>query len=59
MDAGTAGALDAIEPGSSADLAVIDFGPNPGDSENLGVLIFTNRNGGATPETEAVYLLAP
>ena len=59
VDAGTAGALDAIEPGSSADLAVIDFGPNPGDSENLGVLIFTNRNGGATPETEAVYLLAP
>jgi subtilisin family serine protease len=39
---------------SRGKMKVTDFGPWPGNSEELGILLFTNgRNGGATKATEA------
>jgi len=41
-------------------MKVIDFGPWPGNSVELGILLFTNgRNGGATKSTEALQFRAP
>lgn len=46
-------------------MPVYDFGPFPGNSPELGVLLFTNgdrgagNRGGATPDTEALLLTAP
>lgn len=41
-------------------MSVIDFGPWPGNSDELGILLFTNgRNGGATKDTEALQFRAP
>jgi hypothetical protein len=50
-------------PGNASDpagLQVYDFGPFPGNSPELGILLFTNGDrgagarGGATQETEAL-----
>jgi len=49
---------------SSGAVEVIDFGPFPGNSDELGVLLFTNgdrgadNRGGATQNSEALLLLA-
>jgi minor extracellular serine protease Vpr len=49
----------------AAGLAVYDFGPFPGNSPELGLLLFTNgdrgagNRGGATQDTEALLFLAP
>jgi subtilisin family serine protease len=47
----------------TGDLEVIDFGPFPGNSPELGVMLFTNGDrgsgarGGATPDTEAMLFM--
>lgn len=55
-------------PGNTFDpagLAVFDFGPFPGNSLELGLMLFTNgdrgtgNRGGATQETEALLFMAP
>jgi minor extracellular serine protease Vpr len=55
-------------PGNAYDpagLAVYDFGLFPGNSPELGLLLFTNgdrgagNRGGATQATEALLFLAP
>jgi minor extracellular serine protease Vpr len=55
-------------PGKTYDpagLAVYDFGPFPGNTPELGLLLFTNgdrgagNRGGATQDTEALLFLAP
>jgi minor extracellular serine protease Vpr len=49
----------------AAGLAVYDFGPFPGNSPELGLMLFTNgdrgagNRGGATQDTEALLFLAP
>ena len=61
-------ALPNDVPGNAADpagLQVFDFGPFPGNTPELGVLLFTNGDrgtgarGGATQETEALLFTAP
>ncbi len=53
-----------IPPGQVGVLEVTDFGPFPGNSEELGVLLFTNGDrgtgarGGATEESEALLITA-
>ena len=59
VDASTFGLVDPIGPGGSVDLAVFDFGSLPSDSDSLGLMVLTNNGGGATDDTEAVYLLTP
>ena len=50
---------------SPAAMAVYDFGSFPGNTEELGLMLFTNgdrgagNRGGATQETEALLFLAP
>jgi hypothetical protein len=55
-------------PGNTSDpagLEVYDFGSLPGNSDELGLLLFTNgdrgagNRGGATQDTEALLFLAP
>ncbi|MEM1434104.1 MAG: S8 family serine peptidase [Pseudomonadota bacterium] len=54
-----------IPAGETGTLEVQDFGSFPGNSPELGTLLFTNGDrgpgarGGATPETEALLFLAP
>jgi hypothetical protein len=43
---------------TTGSMRITDFGPWPGNSDELGVLLFTNgRNGGATRSTEALQIL--
>ncbi len=52
-----------IAGGDSGTLNVFDFGTFPGNTEELGVLLFTNgdrgagNRGGSTEDTEALYFL--
>ena len=54
-----------LGPGEAGSLDVFDFGPLPGNSPELGVMLFTNGDrgagarGGATEDTEALLFLAP
>ena len=55
-----------LEPGGAGALDVFDFGPFPGNTPELGVMLYTNGDrgtgarGGATEDTEALlFLLRP
>ena len=61
-------AMPSDVPGNTSDpfgLAVYDFGPFPGNTPELGILMFTNGDrgagarGGATQETEALLFTTP
>jgi hypothetical protein len=58
------GVTSDIPGGGSGEIEVYDFGLFPGNTDELGVLLVTNgdrgagNRGGATEETEAVYLLS-
>ena len=57
------GSTADIAGGDSGTLSVFDFGTFPGNTEELGVLLFSNgdrgagNRGGATEDTEALYFL--
>ena len=54
-----------VAGGDSGSLEVYDFGPFPGNTDELGLMLFTNgdrgagNRGGATQETEALLFLTP
>lgn len=54
-----------LASGEAGSLDVFDFGPLPGNSPELGVMLFTNGDrgagarGGATEDTESLLFLAP
>lgn len=60
----TLGVAD-IAGNSAGALGVVDFGPFPGNTPELGVMLFTNgdrgagNRGGATADTEALFFLVP
>jgi subtilisin family serine protease len=59
------GVAPDINPGQKATMTVTNYGPFPGNTPELGVLLFTNgdrgagNRGGSTPETEANLLMLP
>lgn len=57
------GIPEDLPGGSNGVMDVLDFGPFPGNTEELGVMLFTNgdrgagNRGGATQDTEAMLFL--
>lgn len=58
------GLPEDLAGGSNGVMDVIDFGPFPGNTDELGVMLFANgdrgagNRGGATEDTEAMLFLA-
>ncbi len=58
------GTVDDIDPGAEAYMEVDDYGLFPGNTNELGILLFTNGDrgagarGGATEDTEALMFIA-
>jgi hypothetical protein len=59
------GIADDLAAGASGTLSAFDFGPFPGNTPELGLMVITNGDrgsasrGGATQETEALLFARP